>query len=67
MPLTATPFERIGLDLVGPLPKGKGGYQYIMVIVDYATRYPEAVPLRSTKARVLAAELIKIFTSTRRC
>lgn len=62
MPIMETPFQRIAIDLVGPLSKGKGGYQYIMVLVDYATRYPEAIPLRSTKVRVLAAELVKIFS-----
>lgn len=46
MPLTSTPFESIAI--VGPLPKGKGGYKYIMVLIDCATRYPEAAPLRST-------------------
>lgn len=44
------------------LAKGERGYQYILVIIDYATRYPEAIPLRSTKAGVLAAELIKVFS-----
>lgn len=62
MPIMETPFQRIAIDLVGPLPMGKGGYQYIMVLVDYATCYLEAIPLRSTKARVLAAELVKIFS-----
>lgn len=33
-----------------------------MVLTDYATRYPEAIPLRSTKAPILAADLIKTFT-----
>lgn len=37
MPVIQTPFEKIAIDLVGPLPKGKGGYQYIMAVVDYAT------------------------------
>lgn len=55
MPIIQTPFERIAIDFVGPLPKGKGGFQDIMVLIDYATRYPEAIPLRSTKAPVIAA------------
>lgn len=62
MPIIETSFERKAMDLVWPLPKGKGGYQYILVIIDYATRYPEAVPLRSTKAPVLAVELVKVFS-----
>lgn len=34
------PFERIDMDLIGPLPKSPWGHEYIMVIMDYATRYP---------------------------
>ncbi|KAI2662301.1 Retrovirus-related Pol polyprotein from transposon 17.6 [Labeo rohita] len=51
------PFERIGLDLVGPLPKSARGHEHILVIVDYATRYPEAVPLRKATAKAIAQEL----------
>lgn len=32
-----------------------------MVLIDYVTRYPEAIPMRSTKAPALAADLLKIF------
>jgi len=35
-----------GIDLVGPLPVTSGGYQYICVAVDYATRWPIAVPIK---------------------
>lgn len=34
------------MDIVGPLEKSSVGQQYILVICDYATRYPEAFPLR---------------------
>ena len=44
------PFERIAIDIVGPLPHSCKGYQYVSVICDYATRYPEAIPLRCTDA-----------------
>lgn len=39
------PFLRIGMDIVGPLPKSARGHKHILVLVDYATLYPEAVPL----------------------
>ncbi|KAG1948853.1 hypothetical protein F2P79_012397 [Pimephales promelas] len=51
------PFERIGMDIVGPLPKSARGHEHILVIVDYATRYPEAVPLRKATAKSIAQEL----------
>ena len=40
---------------------GYGYCWYILVLCDYATRYPEAVPLRSIDAEHVAEELIKIF------
>jgi len=51
LPIIGTPFERVGMDIVGPLPKSARGHQYILVIVDYATWYPEAVPLRKTHGK----------------
>ncbi|XP_075771602.1 uncharacterized protein LOC142823854 [Pelodiscus sinensis] len=62
MPIVAVPFERIAMDLVGPLEPSGRGHRYIMVVVDYATRYPEAIPLRNTKAPTLARELLRIFS-----
>ncbi|CAM4582968.1 unnamed protein product [Caretta caretta] len=49
------------MDLVGPLPKSIAGFQYVLVI-DYATHFPKAVPLQSLTARTIADELIKLFT-----
>ncbi|KAI2645697.1 Retrovirus-related Pol polyprotein from transposon 17.6 [Labeo rohita] len=57
LPIIEVPFERIGLDLVGPLPKSARGHEHILVIVDYAPRYPEAVPLRKATAKAIAQEL----------
>ncbi|XP_026146496.1 uncharacterized protein LOC113120717 [Carassius auratus] len=57
LPIIEVPFERIGMDLVGPLPKSARGHEHILVIVDYATRYPEAIPLRKATAKAIAQEL----------
>lgn len=59
MPIVETPFDRIALDIVGPLAKCSLGYKYILVIINYATRYSEAVPLRTTTATKIAEELLK--------
>ena len=37
------------IDLVGPLPEAEG-FKYILTAIDGATRYPIAVPLKSTEA-----------------
>ncbi len=57
LPIIGVPFERIGMDLVGPLPKSARGHEHILVIVDYATRYPEAIPLRKATFKAIAQEL----------
>ena len=60
-PVIEEPFQRIAMDIIGPLPKSCAGYKYILVICDYTTRYPEAVPLRSIDAEHVAEELMKVF------
>ena len=60
--MTEIPFQRIAMDIVGPLPKSNRGHRYILVIMDYATRHPEAIPLRATSARAVARELFLLFS-----
>ena len=62
LPIISEPFKRIAMDIVGPLPRSNSGKRYILVICDYATKYPEAVPLKSIEAPQIAEELIKLFS-----
>ena len=62
LPIISVPFSRIAVDLVGPLPKSSRGHQYILVILDYATRYPEAIPLRTMASKGIARELVLMFS-----
>ena len=39
------PFQQWGLDILGPLPIGKGQFKFIIVAVDYFTKWAEAEPL----------------------
>ena len=61
--LSDTPFTRISCDLVGPIiPTSQNGYSYILTIIDLATRYPEAIPMkRITTSKV--ADALKDFFS----
>ena len=46
MPLIDEPLKRIAMDLVGPIyPASESGKRFILTVMDYATRYPEAVAL----------------------
>ena len=62
LPIIRTPFSRLAMDIVGPLPKSARGHRYILVILDYATRYPEAIPLRTASAKAVAHELLMLFS-----
>ena len=57
------PFEKIIIDCVGPLPKTKGGNQYLLTLMCATTRYPEAIPLRNITAKTIVKKLMNYFTS----
>lgn len=62
LPIIDNPFERVALDFVESLSKSAGGHTYILVIIDYAICYPEAMVLWSITAKVLARELLVVFS-----
>ena len=59
LPVIEESFRRIAMDIVGPLPRSWSGNKYILVLCDYATRYPEALPLKTIDADHIAEALIK--------
>ena len=61
LPTIGEPFKRIAMDVVGPLPRTSRGNRFILVVSDYATRYPEAIPLRNVTAKTVAEVLIDLF------
>ena len=49
-----SPFYQIGIDFVGPLPQTSQGNRYIIVAVDYLTKWPEAQPVPSATSEETA-------------
>ena len=62
MPNMGIPFYRVSIDLVGPLSKSDRNCRYILTVVDVATRWLEAVPLKETTTEHVAEALVSIFT-----
>ena len=61
-PVMSEPFEVLGIDLVGPFKAGKGGCTHLLTAICMATRWPEAIPLKSITARSVATGLLDIFS-----
>ena len=57
------PFERWGLDFVGPLPHSSHGKYYILVATDYATRWAEAKATVNNKATIVASFLKVLYVA----
>lgn len=63
IPAIGEPFDRIIIDCAGPLPKTKSGNQYLLTIMCAATRFPEAIPLRTITANSVVKGLTKFFST----
>ena len=63
LPIITEPFSRVAIDLVGPLsPPSSEGHRYILTLIDFATSFPEAVPLKDIDSISVAETLLAIFS-----
>lgn len=56
--VVGTPFERIQVDILGPLPVSSTGNKYLLVVVDCFTKWPEAIPLKNKRASTVVRSLL---------
>ncbi|KFD64266.1 hypothetical protein M514_23550 [Trichuris suis] len=55
-------FDKVHLDIVGPLPQSNG-CKYILTCIDRYTRWPEALPLPDVTAATVAKAFVKDWIS----
>ena len=53
-PSISQPFDKVAIDIVGPLPMTKKKNRFELTYIDLGLRYPEAAPLRTVTARDIA-------------
>jgi len=58
---TTQVLEKMGMDLIGPLPKSKQGHVYALVMQDYFIKWPEAIPLKDATAKSVAGALLSVI------
>ena len=54
-------FEKLALDVVGPLDRSKQGHAYLLTAMDPATHFTYALPMKGYTAEETARNLIKII------
>ena len=59
--LPSGPFERVAMDILGPLPITTRGNKYILVVGDYFTKWVESFPLASIEAEKVAEVFVHQF------
>ena len=47
--------------MIGPLPATSNGHRYIITLVDYFSKWPEAEPVKDKKAGTVAGFLYRII------
>ena len=53
--------ERIAVDVLGPLPETRRGNKYLLIAMDYFTKWPEIYPIPNQEAMTVAEVLMKEF------
>ena len=53
-----TPWGRMAIDITGKHQKFRNGFEYILTVMDYFTKWAEAYPIRDHKATTVARVLL---------
>lgn len=59
MSVASRPYERVAVDILGPLPETLNKNKYILVIGDYFSKWTEAFPLPNQEAQSIARVLVE--------
>uniref|UniRef100_A0A3P9LUG1 Gypsy retrotransposon integrase-like protein 1 n=1 Tax=Oryzias latipes TaxID=8090 RepID=A0A3P9LUG1_ORYLA len=61
--LVGAPMERVGVDVLGPFPLTESGNRYVLVAMDYFTKWPEVYAVPDQSATTTAKYLVEgMFT-----
>ena len=63
-PSQLLPFHTVSMDIMGPFPVTEEGYRYILVFMDYLSRYSEFCPIKD-KSSIAVAEALRHRIITR--
>lgn len=61
--VVGAPFERIAMDIAGPFPETNNGNRYLLVAMDYFSKWPEVYPIPNQEATTVADQLVNDWIS----
>lgn len=59
--ITGAPLDRVGIDIVGPLPRTSNGNEYIIVLCDYFSKWTEAWAVPDHTALTVGDKVVTEF------
>ena len=59
--VVGAPMERVAVDILGPFPRSQQNNRYLLVAMDYFTKWPEVYPLPDQEASTIAQALVEGF------
>jgi len=60
---TMQALKKMGMDLIGLLPKRKRRHLYTLVMQEYFTKWPKAIPLKDATAKSVAGALLSVIST----
>ena len=64
LPVITVPCSRLAFDVVGPIPRTRSGFKYVLTCMCYASKYPEAIPLKRVDAQSVAEGMVEVYSRT---
>ena len=62
LPILNEPFERLGIDIIGPLSECRElGNRFVLSVIDLCTHYPISIPLKRHTAVNISNALLNVF------
>lgn len=53
------PMDRVAVDVLGPLPRSRQGNRFVLVAIDYFTKWPEAYAMPDQEAETVVEALVQ--------
>ncbi len=64
--ISGSPFDRVAFDVIGPMPTSANGNRFILMVIDYFSKWAEAYTLLKHMAETVADCIVKCWIAHHR-